>query len=57
MARAYATYEKPIGQLTLLAGLRVEDVRMHLDQATLGQAAENDYLRLYPTPPPGLAAG
>jgi outer membrane receptor protein involved in Fe transport len=46
---AYATYERPIGDLTVLAGVRVEDVRNRLDQATLGQSDENDYLRAYPS--------
>ena len=49
ISAAYATYERPIGDLTVLAGLRVEDVRIHLDQVTLGQADENDYLRAYPS--------
>jgi outer membrane receptor protein involved in Fe transport len=49
IAAAYATYEKPIGDLTVLAGLRVEDVQVHLDQATLGQGDESDYLRAYPS--------
>ncbi len=49
ISAAYATYEKPIGDLTVLAGLRVEDVRMHLDQVTRGETDENDYLRAYPT--------
>ncbi|THD52091.1 TonB-dependent receptor [Phenylobacterium sp.] len=46
---AYATYERPMGAVTMLAGLRVEDVQIHLDQATLGQENEIDYLRAYPT--------
>lgn len=46
---AYATYERPIGDLTALAGLRVEDVQMRLNQATLGQTNENHYLRAYPS--------
>ena len=49
ISAAYITYEKPVGDLTVLAGLRVEDVQMHLDQATLGQTDENDYLRAYPS--------
>jgi len=49
ISAAYATYEKPIGGLTVQAGLRVEDVRQDLDQATLGQDVANDYLRAYPT--------
>ena len=49
ISAAYATYEKPVGDLTVQAGLRVEDVRQDIDQPTLGQAVENDYLRAYPT--------
>jgi outer membrane receptor protein involved in Fe transport len=49
ISAAYVTYERPIGDLTVLAGLRVEDARMHLDQVTLGQQDENDYLRAYPS--------
>ena len=49
ISAAYATYERPFGDLTVLAGLRVEDVRMDLDQVTLGQHDENDYLRAYPS--------
>ena len=49
ISAAYATYERPVGDLTVLAGLRVEDVRIHLDQVTTGQSDENDYLRAYPS--------
>ncbi|HEX3366153.1 TonB-dependent receptor domain-containing protein [Phenylobacterium sp.] len=49
VAAAYVTYERPVGPVTLLAGLRVEDMQIHLDQATLGQENQIDYLRAYPT--------
>jgi outer membrane receptor protein involved in Fe transport len=49
ISAAYVTYERPFGDLTVLAGLRVEDVQMHLDQVTMGQQDENDYLRAYPS--------
>jgi outer membrane receptor protein involved in Fe transport len=49
ISAAYVTYERPIRALTVLAGLRVEDVRMSLDQVTLGQKDENGYLRAYPS--------
>jgi outer membrane receptor protein involved in Fe transport len=49
VSAAYVTYERPFGDLTVLAGLRVEEVQMHLDQVTLGQQTENDYLRAYPS--------
>ncbi|HMC95475.1 MAG TPA: outer membrane beta-barrel protein, partial [Polyangia bacterium] len=40
ISAAYVTYERPVGDLTVLAGLRVEDVQMHVDQVTLGQQDE-----------------
>ncbi|MET0272978.1 MAG: TonB-dependent receptor, partial [Phenylobacterium sp.] len=46
---AYATYERPFGDLTVLAGLRLEDVRVDLDQVTDRVTAENDYFRAYPS--------
>jgi outer membrane receptor protein involved in Fe transport len=49
ISAAYVTYERPIGDLTVLAGLRIEDVEMRLDQVTLGQTDENHYLRAYPS--------
>ena len=49
ISAAYATYEKPLGAVTVLAGLRVEDVRLRFNQVTLGQRDENDYLRAYPS--------
>jgi outer membrane receptor protein involved in Fe transport len=49
LSQAYATWERPFGALTVLAGLRLEDVRQDLDQATLGQKDANDYTRLYPS--------
>jgi outer membrane receptor protein involved in Fe transport len=49
ISAAYVTYERPFGDLTVLAGLRVEEVQMHLGQVTLRQQDENDYLRAYPS--------
>lgn len=49
LSQAYVTYERPIGDLTVLAGLRLEDTRIRLTQATLGQADENDYTKLFPS--------
>ena len=40
LGQAYATYERPIGDLTVLAGLRYE--RSQLDLATAGRRDEND---------------
>jgi outer membrane receptor protein involved in Fe transport len=49
LSQAYATYERPFGDITVLAGLRLEDVRLDLDQVTVGLKAENDYFRAYPS--------
>ncbi|WP_165842966.1 TonB-dependent receptor domain-containing protein [Phenylobacterium deserti] len=49
MAQAYVTYEQRFGDLSVLAGVRGEDVQIDLDQATQSQQFENDYRRLYPS--------
>jgi outer membrane receptor protein involved in Fe transport len=49
LSAAYVTYERPLGDVTVLAGLRLEDARLDLNQATVGQKAENDYFRAYPS--------
>jgi outer membrane receptor protein involved in Fe transport len=46
---AYVTYERPLGELTALAGLRAEATQIDLEQATQGLEASNDYMRLYPS--------
>jgi outer membrane receptor protein involved in Fe transport len=46
---AYATYERPIGKLTALAGLRVEATQIDLNQVTQGLKSSNDYVRFYPS--------
>ena len=46
---AYATYEQPIGDFTVLGGLRLEDARLDLDQLTSRQANRQGYTRLYPS--------
>jgi outer membrane receptor protein involved in Fe transport len=46
---AYATYERPIGDLTALAGLRLEEVLIRLDQRTLLTQDKIEYLRAYPS--------
>ncbi|MBL8770638.1 MAG: TonB-dependent receptor [Phenylobacterium sp.] len=46
---AYVTYERPLGDLTALAGLRAEATLIDLDQPTQGVRASNDYVRLYPS--------
>lgn len=49
LSQAYVTYERPIGDVTVLAGLRLEDSRIDLTQATLGRKDENDSSRVYPS--------
>lgn len=48
---AYATYQQPLGDgFSVLAGLRLEDVRLDLDLTTGGPvSAKNDYFRAYPS--------
>ena len=49
IAQAYVTYERPFGDLTVQAGLRLEDVGIDLDQVTRGQQDQNNYRRAYPS--------
>jgi len=49
LSQAYVTYERPVGAVTVLAGLRVEDSRLDLTQATLGRRDENDDFGVYPS--------
>jgi outer membrane cobalamin receptor len=46
---AYGTYEQPFGDWTVLAGLRLEDVRLDLDQVTMAQAIRRDDVQAYPS--------
>ncbi|HZZ66632.1 MAG TPA: TonB-dependent receptor [Phenylobacterium sp.] len=46
---AYATYERPFGDWTVLGGLRVEDVEQDLNQVTTAIVHDSNYLRAYPT--------
>jgi len=46
---AYVTYERPMGDFTALAGLRVEATQIDLDQVTQGLRDENNYVRFYPS--------
>lgn len=46
---AYATYERSIGDLNVQAGLRLEDLRADLTQATTGQKDANNYASAYPS--------
>lgn len=45
----YATFEHSMARLTTLAGLRLEQVRLELNQLTLGQRHSRAYFRAYPT--------
>ncbi|MDG2522429.1 TonB-dependent receptor [Caulobacter segnis] len=45
----YVTYERPIGDLTVLAGLRAEQTLIDINQITSNVQVENDYFRLYPS--------
>lgn len=49
ISQGYVTWEQLLGDLTVLAGLRLEDVRIDLDQVTQGREDENDYRRAYPS--------
>jgi len=46
---AYATYEQPFGDWTVLGGLRLEDARLDLRQVTTGQVHNTDEVRAYPS--------
>lgn len=45
----YATYERPFGKLTALAGFRAEATFIDLDQVTQALKSSNDYVRAYPS--------
>jgi outer membrane receptor protein involved in Fe transport len=45
----YGTYQRPVGDLTLLAGLRVEAVRRTADQRVLGRRDTYDDVSAYPS--------
>jgi outer membrane receptor protein involved in Fe transport len=47
--QVYATYERPFGDLTVLAGLRLEAVEIDLNQVTSNIQAGNDYTEAYPS--------
>ena len=47
--QGYVTFERPFGDLSVLAGLRVEDTRIDLNQRTLGRADQNNYTKLFPS--------
>jgi outer membrane receptor protein involved in Fe transport len=45
----YATYQRPVGDLTVLAGLRVEDTRIDLNDLTSRIKASSGDTHLYPS--------
>ena len=47
--QAYVTYERPLGPVTVLAGLRLEDEHLDLTQTTLGLERQRDNLRASPS--------
>ena len=49
LLQAYVTYEQPVGDLTVLAGLRLEDMRLDLDQVTQGDFREQHDFEAYPS--------
>ena len=49
LSQAYVTYERPLGAVTVLAGLRLEDARIDVTQVTLGRKDENDDFRAHPS--------
>ena len=46
---AYLTYQRPFGDLTVLAGLRVEDVRIEVNLRGDPVRTENNYTGVYPS--------
>ncbi|MDQ0465310.1 outer membrane receptor protein involved in Fe transport [Caulobacter ginsengisoli] len=49
LSQAYATYERPVGPLTVLAGLRLERTQLDLAQITQGRFDSRSDLKAYPT--------
>ncbi len=45
----YATYNQPLGKVTVMPGLRLEQTNVDTNQITSGLKDSNDYLRLYPS--------
>ena len=45
----FGTYERPFGDLTVQAGLRLEQVDIDIDQVTSGLTRSNDYFRAHPS--------
>ncbi len=45
----YATYNQPLGKLTVMPGLRLEQTQIDTHQITSGLKDSSDYLRAYPS--------
>ncbi|MBS0334927.1 MAG: TonB-dependent receptor [Proteobacteria bacterium] len=45
----YATWQQPVGKLTMLGGLRLEDTEIDMKDPTTGFRGSNDYTRVYPS--------
>jgi outer membrane receptor protein involved in Fe transport len=45
----YTTFEQPVADWTILAGLRLEQVHLDLRQVTTGERGGQDYFRAYPS--------
>lgn len=45
----YATYGRPVGDFGFLAGVRLEQAAINLNQVTTGLRNDSDYFRLYPS--------
>ena len=45
----FATFEQPLAEWTVLAGLRLEQVQLDLRQSTTGERSDQDYFRVYPS--------
>lgn len=46
---AYATWQRPVGKLTVMTGLRLEETLVDTDQRTTGEMNSNDYFLVHPT--------
>jgi outer membrane receptor protein involved in Fe transport len=46
---AYATYERPFGNWTVLGGLRLEEVQLDLSQKTTGEVHDTADFKVYPS--------
>ena len=49
VSAGYLTYQVPVGKLTILGGLRVEDENLDIDDATSATSVHSSDTRLYPT--------